>query len=604
MEGEKAADAATGLLPGFVVVTSPNGSKSAGNADWSPLRGREVIVWPDADAAGLDYGKAVGNGAEAAGAKSISIISPPEGVAPSWDAADAVADGWDSDRAAKLIAAAKPAEREAEGAGTSDKPGRQRKRNRPPQRDKLIALTDTCEFWHDAYRTAYATFGVNAHHEHWAVRSREFRMWLSGIYYKTYIEGLGGQVLEDGIRILEARAVNDGPECEPFLRVGRAGGKLYLDLCDQHWSAVEIGPSGWQSIAAPPVKFLRSASSRRLPEPEAGGMIEELRRFINVSDDDFVLVVAWLVAALRDRGPYPILVANGEQGAGKSIFSRMVRSLVDPSAAPIRAVPKDDRDLVVSAGNSWILAYDNLSKVAGWLSDAFCRLATGGGFATRMLHTDREESIFEATRPVMINGIPLLTERADLADRALTIHLQAVSETERRTEDEFWTDFEAVRPRILGALLDAASMALRNVSDVKLDRVPRMADFAKWCTAAEPGLGWDKGSLIAAYQRNRRDVSESAFEADTVAVAIRDLVVARYPEGREVSPTLWWTDVSSYVSDGIKKQRSWPGSAQAFSNRLLRAKPLLEGKGFVIQFKHSTTRAIVIVPPPQEQSST
>jgi putative DNA primase/helicase len=105
-----------------------------------------VIVWPDADAAGLDYARAVGNGAEAAGAKSISTISPPEGVPPGWDAADAVADGWDSDRAAKLIAAAKPAEREAEGAAISDKPGRngrQRKRNTPPQRDKLISLTDT-----------------------------------------------------------------------------------------------------------------------------------------------------------------------------------------------------------------------------------------------------------------------------------------------------------------------------------------------------------------------------------------------------------------------------------------------------------------------------
>ena len=320
-------------------------------------------------------------------------------------------------------------------------------------------------------------------------------MWLSGQFYKTHNEGIRGQALEDGIRILEARAVNDGPECEPFLRVGHADGKSYLDLCDCHWGAVEITTTGWQATATPSVKFVRSSSSRSLPAPEAGGMIEDLGRFINVSDDDFMLVVAWLVAALRDRGPYPILVANGEQGAGKSIFSRMVRSLIDPSAEPIRAVPKDDRDLVVSAGNTWVLAYDNLSKVAGWLSDAFCRLATGGGFATRMLHTDREELIFEATRPVMINGIPLLTERADLADRALTIHLQAVSESTRRPEDDLWADFEAVRPRVLGALLDAVSAALCNVSDVKLERPPRMADFAKWCTAAEPGLGWDKGRV-------------------------------------------------------------------------------------------------------------
>jgi putative DNA primase/helicase len=581
------------------VVTSPNGSKSASKADWSPLRGRAVTIWPDADAAGLEYARTVAKCSAAAGATSVAIMSPLEGAAVGWDAADALAEGWDTARATELVAAAKPVEPET-ASPAEKQPGagdRRRRRESPPLRDKLISLTDSCEFWHDTYRTAYATFGVNAHHEHWPVRSREFRMWLGGQFYKTYNKGIGGQALEDGIRILEARAVNDGPEYEPFLRIGRAGGKLYLDLCDHHWGAVEIGPAAWKLTAAPPVKFLRSSSSRRLPEPEFGGMIEELRRFINVSDDDFMLVVAWMVAALRHRGPYPILVINGEQGAGKSFFSRIVRSLVDPGAAPIRAVPKDDRDLVVSANNSWILAYDNLSKVPAWLSDAFCRLATGGGFATRMLHTDREESIFEATRPVMINGIPLLTERADLADRALTIHLQSVSESARRPEDELWTDFETVRPRILGALLDAASAALRNMSDVKLERVPRMADFAKWCTAAEHGLGWDKGSLIVAYQRNRSDVSEAAFEADTVAVAIRDFVIANYPEGREVSPTQWWSSVSAYVSESIKKERSWPSSAQAFSNRLMRAKPLLEGKHFVIQFKHSTTRTIVIVPP-------
>ena len=112
-EGEKAADAATGLLTGFVAVTSPNGSKSAGNADWSPLRGRAVTVWPDADAAGLEYAKAVDRCARAAGASSVAIMSPPGGVAVGWDAADAVAQGWDGARAAKLVAAAKAAERKS-----------------------------------------------------------------------------------------------------------------------------------------------------------------------------------------------------------------------------------------------------------------------------------------------------------------------------------------------------------------------------------------------------------------------------------------------------------------------------------------------------------
>ena len=328
----------------------------------------------------------------------------------------------------------------------------------------LIGLTEFVELWHDAGRTAYASFTVGDHREHWPVRSRDFRMWLSGRFYEETGGAIGGQALEDGIRILEARAVNDGPEYEPFIRVGRHGDKLFLDLCDARWRAVEITATGWSVVEEPPLKFLRSSSMRPLPEPEAGGMIEELHGFLNVrSDDDFMLAVACLVAALWERGPYPVLVLNGEHGTGKSVFCRFIRSLVDPSAAPIRAVPKDDRDLVVSASNSWVLAFDNLSGVPAWFADALARLATGSGFATRMLHTDRDEFIFEGSRPIILNGIPSLTDRADLADRAVTIHLAIIPEDARQPEDELFAAFEAKRPVILGALLDGISAALRNL---------------------------------------------------------------------------------------------------------------------------------------------
>jgi len=76
-EGEKAADAAARLLPELAVVTSPNGSKGASHADWTPLRGRAVIIWPDADGAGLDYANAAARLVKRAGAKSVAIISPP-----------------------------------------------------------------------------------------------------------------------------------------------------------------------------------------------------------------------------------------------------------------------------------------------------------------------------------------------------------------------------------------------------------------------------------------------------------------------------------------------------------------------------------------------
>jgi putative DNA primase/helicase len=604
-EGEKAADAATRLLPSFVAVTSPNGSKSAVKADWSPLKGRSVTVWPDADAVGLDYARQVARLAVAAGACAVAIVSPPADVKVGWDAADALAEAWTPRRAAELIAAAVPADHIVNNKITaanrheiSEHDATPHGRRRTPQRDVLIGLTEFVELWHDANRTAYASFPVNDHCETWPVRSRDFRMWLSGRFFEETGGAIGGQALEDGLRILEARAVNNGPLYECFNRVGAARGKRYLDLGDPNWRAVEITAVGWTVVDKAPIKFLRSPSMRTLPVPEAGCLIEEFRHFVNVkSDDDFILVVAWLVAALRERGPFPILVASGEAGSGKSVFSRMLRSLVDPSAAPIRAVPRDDRDLVVSASNSWLLAFDNLSSVPAWLADALCRLATGSGFATRMLHTDRDEMIFEAARPVIINGIAQLTDRADLADRSVTVHLSAIPEADRRPEDELLAEFENARPRILGALLDAVSRALANMPTVKLDRAPRMADFAKWIIAAEPGLGWRPGAFLAAYGGNRRDVAEAAFEADAIAVAIDKFMTTDRPEGFEGTPTELFDALNARATEAVRKSKFWPQSAAQLGNRLARATPLLRAKGYIVERRHSGARIITIVPP-------
>jgi hypothetical protein len=89
---------------------------------------------------------------------------------------------------------------------------------------------------------------------------------------------------------------------------------------------------------------------RALPVPTKGGPIASLRSFLNVgSDVDFVLVVSWILAALRDKGPYPVLVPLGEQGSAKSSLCEIVRELIDPNTTPLRALPRDERDLFIAA---------------------------------------------------------------------------------------------------------------------------------------------------------------------------------------------------------------------------------------------------------------
>ena len=142
--------------------------------------------------------------------------------------------------------------------------------------------------------------------------------------------------------MIEAKAHFDAPERIVHIRVGGLDGRLYLDLGDETWRAVEIDATGWRVIDNPPVRFRRAAGMQPLPMPVPGGSVETLRSFLNVqSDADFVLVVAWALACLRNRGPYPVIVLSGEQGSAKSTFSAILRALLDPehraACAPCRA---------------------------------------------------------------------------------------------------------------------------------------------------------------------------------------------------------------------------------------------------------------------------
>src|SRR5215207_1761873 len=178
-----------------------------------------------------------------------------------------------------------------------------------------------------------------------------------------------------------------------------------------------------------------------------------LRRFFNVSDEENLrLLVAWLLQALRPRGPFPVLLLQGEQGSAKSTAERLLRALVDPSVAPLRTTPRNERDLYIAATNAWVIALDNISNLQPWLSDALCRLSTGGGFGTRTLYENREEELFDGMKPVILNGITDVATRPDLLDRALIVSLPPIPDEARKPEADLSREFEDARPAILASL--------------------------------------------------------------------------------------------------------------------------------------------------------
>ena len=206
---------------------------------------------------------------------------------------------------------------------------------RPTQADILIDLAGTAELFHSADGTAFADLDINGHRETWPVRTKGFKRWLARQFYEATDGAASSEALQSALNLVEARAHFDAPERPVYIRVGGIDGSLYLDLGDKAWRAIEITTTGWRVVENPPVRFRRAAGMQPLPVPAPGGSVETLRSFLNVqSDADFVLVVAWALAVLRDRGPYPVIVLSGEQGSAKSTFSAILRSLLDPNTAP------------------------------------------------------------------------------------------------------------------------------------------------------------------------------------------------------------------------------------------------------------------------------
>jgi hypothetical protein len=395
-----------------------------------------------------------------------------------------------------------------------------------------------------------------------------------------YGYGQGAQGLTEARATIAAMAAFDGPELPVFVRVARSGDAVYLDLCNEEWEAAEVIASGWRVVRSEvvPVRFVRKDNAAPLPRPEAGSTLEALCSLLNVrGEEDFRLLVARLVGTLNPDGPFPVLVLQGEQGSAKSTTVRVLRSVVDPAVEPLRAPPRDERDLAIAASGNWVPALDNLSGVRPWLSDALCRLATGGGFATRELYSDDREVVFSQKRPVILNGIDSLAVAGDLRDRSLVIELPPIPPEKKRTEREFYRELEAARPRVLGALLDAVSAASRNLEQVELEELPRMADFAVWVAAAEEALPWEPGAFMEAYAGNRAEADENALDNDPVAVAVRDLMADR--DEWSGTATELYVAIAELVDEDVRRSRAWPSAPNSLSNRMKRIAPSLREAG-------------------------
>jgi hypothetical protein len=307
-----------------------------------------------------------------------------------------------------------------------------------------------------------------------------------------------------------------------------------------------------------------------------------------------------MAAAMRPVGPYPVLVIHAEQGSAKSTLAKVVRQLIDPHMASVLSEARSTRDLMISAANGWLLVYDNISTLPNWLSDSLCRLATGGGFATRALYSNKEQSVIYAQRPIVLNGIDDFVRKADLADRGVFLHPPTIHDFERREENEFWRSFRENQGRILGALLDVIVSALREFPSVRLATLPRMADFARFGEAVGRGLGWPDGTFLSAYLNNRREATASKLEESPLATVLLQQLEQRKEFDWTMPPTEALYCFTKWVEKKVAASPRWPKTPEALGKEMRSLAPLLREHGLFVAFSRNRhTRLITFTTKPR-----
>jgi len=455
-------------------------------------------------------------------------------------------------------------------------------RGRTSQADLIVDLADDLgvELVHDSARVAYAVMEQSHVRTVYAVRSSAFTTLLAKEFYDRNEKVPRAAALSDARAVLEGRGVHAGRLVDVGLRIAGDRNEIDVDLGDALWRMAHVTCDGWGIKSHGNRLFRRAPGMLALPEPVHGANLTELRDFVRVDDDDYPLLVAFLVNAMRNRGPYPILLLSGEQGSAKTTTARTLRRLIDPNKADVRAEPTQNRDLAIAANNGHMLVLDNLSHLTAQMSDALCRLSTGGGFSTRTLYTDDEETIFDGQRPIILTSIVDVASRGDLLDRCLTVRLQPIPECDRRTEGELWEKFDAAQPRLFGALLDAISAALRNVSrvDSTVRLKPRMADAFTWALAAAPALCIEETVIAQAWNCARDEAYAATIESSLIAAPLLELILGG---GLRWSGTAteMQAQVERLVDDTTKRRKEWPKSPKAFAGQVRVIAPALRAAG-------------------------
>lgn len=419
-----------------------------------------------------------------------------------------------------------------------------------------------------------------------AMEPVESKMFLAFLGHQ-YREESDEMIMPDYSELIDIKIQNMRYRQENPIQVHRrvAGsiskGKIAYFLADARWTTILISPEGSKKGRSKTLKFLKMPLDDEQVSPKEGGdLLKLLEKYINMSHDELVLFIVWLVQSFSRSSSHFAAVLSSSKGTGKSTLTKLIRAVVDPSKSGVSLLPSSEGDLKTLLGNSYLVAFDNTAALSRKFSDIICAAITGSKEAKRKLYTDCDQVILNLHNLVVINGIDIVPYKSDLAERSLLFELLPISKEKRRTDAEFWSDFEADRPLLLGAIFNVLSKAMVLLSNVNVTGLHRMADANKEMLAIAMALGIEQDEFQKILWKNAKKLQAAYAENNPFVDCITSYVKLKGSIYKSAS------EVYGDVLASIPGNRGFfPDSPSAFSRRLNEERDALEQVG--IRFSKS-----------------
>ena len=452
----------------------------------------------------------------------------------------------------------------------------------------------------DQFSESHAAYlSKNGHPAVAPIRSLLCRSYIRQYLFEQAGLLLNRRQLEEIVEMADGLALVRNDKVDLCIRVARDNHDILVNGMPVIY---RISPNGWEEDGSRILKFRTPSTARALAQPIRGGDAKRIFEFVNIEDEDEkLLLLVYLVAALVPDIPHPILAIHGPQGSGKSSLLRFLTRILDPNAAE-EVHLHGEVEFVQSASERWVVGIDNVTNISDRISDLLCKFVTGVSFTKRKLYTDNDQFVRSFRRVVILNGIGLPMRKPDILDRTIIIGLSRIKSDRRKSESSLEEQFENVRGEVVGGLFDLLSKSLAILPTLGKTPLPRLADFGNWGRAVAIAAGYTEEDFVRAYQKNINRQVEEALEASPLATVIQyylDQERERYNKDNslEGTPTHVLRELKNIAPQAGIEERLLPKSARGLGRGLMEVKATLEEYGYIVERTRGKERRIQILPP-------